>query len=174
MPFQIRFLLIAIALLAVPASAQAATPFTAGSGASPTVAVGPDRTGHVVWETTSEPAEVGYCRVSPGGSACNRTEMLKFSLNDNVQRGGSKARVFAPAPNKVVIVAGCWLCPVGTEDRTYRWISEDNGTSFAGPVQIGTGPETNGFGTWLDGTNVFVGASGSSVKAALNDGEEGV
>ena len=64
--------------MATPATAQAATPFTAGSGAAPTVAVGSDGTGHVVWETTEEDAKVGYCRVSAGGGSCNRTELLEF------------------------------------------------------------------------------------------------
>ena len=43
-----------------------------------------------------------------------------------------------------MIVAGCWDCPTGTDDRTYRWISTNNGTSFSAAVEIGTGPETNG------------------------------
>ncbi len=74
----VRFLLIAIACLAIPAGAQAATPFTAGSGASPDVAVGSDGTGHVVWQTGGENDQVGYCRVSAEATACNRTELLSF------------------------------------------------------------------------------------------------
>ena len=69
----VRFLLIAVACLAIPAGAQAATPFTAGSGASPDVAVGSDGTGYVVWQTGGENDQVGYCRVSAEATACNRT-----------------------------------------------------------------------------------------------------
>jgi hypothetical protein len=167
-------LTIVAACVAAPTTVPAATPFTAGSGAAPTVAVGSDGTGHIAWETTEDDAKVGYCRVSAGASACNRTELLPFPGAENAQRAGNKARVFAPAPNKVVIVAGCWNCGGGVEDRTYRWTSENNGTSFVGPVLIGTGPETNGFGAWLDELNLFVGASGSHVKAAAIDGKDGV
>ena len=73
-----------------------------------------------------------------------------------------------------MIVAGCWACPTGTNDRTYRWISTNNGTSFSSAVEIGTGPETNGSGAWLEGPEIFVGASAANVKAALVDGEFGV
>ena len=169
----VRFLLIAVACLAIPAGAQAATPFTAGSGASPDVAVGSDGTGHVVWQTGGENDQVGYCRVSAEATACNRTELLNFLGSTGAQAAGV-ARVFTPAPEKVVIVAGCWACPTGTNDRTYRWISTNNGTSFSAAVEIGTGPETNGSGTWLEGPEIFVGASAANVKAALIDGEFGV
>ena len=169
----IRILLIAGACLALPATADAATPFTAGSGVAPSVAVGSDGTGHVVWQTEGDNNQVGYCRVSPGATSCNRTELLKFGAFTAVQRGGSKATVFTPAPNKVVIVAGCWQCGGGTADWTYRWISTNNGATFEG-IGIGSGPETNGFGTWIEDTGVFVGANGSRVKAALNDLSKGV
>ncbi len=173
MRLSIRFLLIATVCLAVPPTAHAATPFTAGSGAAPTVAVGPDGTGHVVWETTETDTAVGYCRISAGATSCNRTDLLPFPGIEN-QRASSKARVFTPAPNKVVIVAGCWLCPTGVQDRTYRWISTNNGTSFGIPAEIGNGPETAGFGTWLENVGIFVAASGSFVKAAATNGAEGV
>jgi hypothetical protein len=170
----IRILLLAGACLAVPATAQAATPFTAGTGAAPTVAVGSDGTGHVVWETTGDNVEVGYCRVSAGASACNRTELLDFNGSTDANRGSHKAQVFTPLPNKVVIIAGCWNCPSGVQDRTYRWVSTNNGTSFAAPSEWGNGPETAGFGTWIEEAGNFVGVSGSYVKAAFTDGIEGV
>jgi hypothetical protein len=169
----VRTLSIVIACLAMPACAQAGTPFTAGSGANPDIAVGSDGTGHVVWETDAANTQVGYCRVSSEATACNRGEILSFPGSTEAQSAG-KARVFAPAPEKVVIVAGCWECPTGTQDRIYRWISTNNGSSFGAPVEIGTGPETNGDGAWLDEAGIYVGASGSNVKAALLDGEFGV
>jgi hypothetical protein len=168
-----RLLLIAATCLALPTSAQAATPFTAGSGADPTVAIGPDGSGHVVWQTTDDETSVGYCRISPGGGTCNHTLELELPGPDN-QRAGSRAMVFVPAPNEVVIFAGCWNCGMGVTDLTYSLSSNNNGTSFGPPGQIGSGPETNGFGTYLPGSDIWVGASGSHVKAALNDGDDGV
>ncbi|HEY1355647.1 MAG TPA: hypothetical protein VGF09_04965 [Solirubrobacterales bacterium] len=169
----VRFLLIATACLALPTGAQAATPFTAGSGAAPDVAVGSDGSGHIVWETDAANTQVGYCRVGEEATACNRTEILSFPGSTEAQSAGA-ARVFAPAPGKIVIVAGCWLCPTGTQNRTYRWISSNNGDSFGPAEEIGTGPETNGSGAWLDDVGIFVGASAANVKAALVDGEFGV
>jgi hypothetical protein len=160
----IQVVLVLAACLAVPAAAAAATPFSAGSGAEPTVAVGSDGSGHVVWETTDDNAMVGYCRVSPGGSACDRTELLGFGASTKANSAG-RARVFAPAPDKVVITAGCWNCPSGIQDRTYRWISTNNGASFGPPVEIDAVLGTNGFGAWLDDVGLFVAAVGARAKA---------
>jgi hypothetical protein len=170
--------LTALAFALLPAAAQAATPFTAGSGEEPSVAVGSDGTGHVAWVTTEENVKVGYCRVSPGAEACNRAELLSFAISADANNAG-RATVFAPAPNKVVIVAGCWNCPSGIVDRTYRWISTDNGATFEAPGEVDNGFETNGFGAWLEGPGVpfpgiFVGASNSHVKAQTTAGGEGV
>ncbi len=169
----IRSLLIATACLAFPVSAQAATPFTAGAGADPSVAIGSDGTGHIAWETEAENTQVGYCRVSSEATSCNRTEILSFPGSTEAQRAG-KAQVFAPAPEKVVIVAGCWECPTETFNRTYRWISTNNGASFGPAEEIGTGPETNGRGAWLDDVSIYVGTNGANAKAALTDLGQGV
>jgi hypothetical protein len=165
-----RLVVAIAAALALPSVATAATPFTSGSGTGPSVAVGSDGTGHVVWTTATDNDQVGYCRVSAGAQACNRTELLNFSTSTSADQAG-RARVFTPAPNRVVIVAGCWDCPDGVQDRTYRWISTNNGTSFGAPVEIGYGIDTNGFGLWLDDLSVFVGASGGRAKAATSGGE---
>jgi hypothetical protein len=174
MRLSIRILVTAIACLAVPAAAQAATPFTAGSGSDPTVAVGSDGAGHVVWVTTEENTRVGYCRLSPGTSSCNRTELLAFPGATKANRTG-RAQVFTPASNKVVIVASCWNC-TNTNDRIYRWISTNNGTSFGAPVEIGTYFGTDGFGTWLEDLEggKFVGTEGSRVRAETKTTFEGV
>jgi hypothetical protein len=166
----VRLLLIAAVVLALPAAAQAATPFSAGSGSEPSVAVGSDGTGHVVWGTSGDNDQVGYCRIAAGGQACNRTELLSFGASTAANNAG-RARVFTPTPGKVVIVAGCWNCPTGIVERTYRWISTDNGTSFGAPVEIGSGTETEGFGLWLDDLGIFVGATASRAKAATAGGE---
>jgi hypothetical protein len=154
----------ALVLWAMTGPASAATPFTTGTGSDPSVAVGSDGTGHVVWATPN-PTSVGYCRVSAGAEACNRAELLAFG-GANPQTTGRPV-VFTPAPNKVVIVAGCWNCGAGgTTDRVFRWTSSNNGTSFDPPVEVGTGLTTEGAGTWLDAEGIFVGVSASRVKGA--------
>jgi hypothetical protein len=169
-----RFLLTVVVLLALPAAAQAATPFTAGSGAQPSVAVGSDGTGHVVWVTAGDNDQVGYCRVSAGAGSCNRTDLLNFGPSASADDAG-RARVFTPAPNKVVIVATCWDCPIGIQERTYRWVSNDNGATWDSPTgtEIGSGLESEGFGLWLDdlGGGIFVAATGPRAKAATTGGD---
>ena len=161
----VRILLIAAACLVLPATAQAASPFTAGTGSEPTVAVGSDGSGHVAWETDEEPVVVGYCRLSPGASACNHTQVLSFPGSAHA---AGRAQVFTPAANKVVIVAGCWNCPE-VQDRVYRWVSIDNGENFTGPTPLGedqgNGNSFGGFGTWLDSLSTFIAADSSRVKA---------
>jgi hypothetical protein len=162
----VRLLLTAVALLAMSGAAQAATPFTAGSGNEPTIAVGADGTGHVVWNATAGAADqVGYCRVAAGAGACNRSAVLAFPGTGPQETG--RPRVFTPAPNKVVVVAGCWQCTDGV-NRIQRWVSTDNGTTFVGPDLIGTGFLVNGFGTWLEDLagGTFVAANGASTRAS--------
>ena len=160
-------LLILVLCLLLPAAAWAATPFTAGTGIEPTVAVGTDGSGHVAWETSEEPVKVGYCRLSPGTSACNHTALLSFP-GTSVHSAG-RAQVFTPAASKVVIVAGCWGCGGDAANKVYDWISLNNGESFTGPTEIGyglgNGNSFGGLGVWLDSSYTFVGTSGSHVKA---------
>jgi hypothetical protein len=83
--------------------------------------------------------------------------------------------VFTPVANKVVIVAGCWNCGAGgTTDRTYRWISTNNGESFGAAVEIGQSMTTNGTGLWLDDAGIFVGATSARAKAADLTAGQGV
>ncbi len=167
-------LIASAALLAAAApAAEAATPFTAGVGANPSVAVGSEGSGHVVWATTEANSRVGYCRAAAGAAACNRTDVLAFP--GAAANSTGRPVVFAPAVNKVVIVAGCWNCGAGgVTDRTYRWISINNGESFGAPTEIGRSVETHGSGLWLDDAGMFVGASSSRAKAADLTAGEGV
>lgn len=165
MSWPVRLLLTAVALLAMPGAAHAATPFTAGSGNEPTIAVGADGTGHVVWNATVDGADqVGYCRVSAEATTCNRVASLNFVGPDPAQTG--RPRVFVPAPNKVVVVAGCWNCTTSTE-RIVKWVSTDNGSSFTSPSDIATGMAVNGFGTWVEGLDggTFVAINSSTLRA---------
>jgi hypothetical protein len=108
---------VATALAAAPA-APAATPFTAGMGGSASLAVGGDGSGHVVWTTDDDGARVGYCRVSAGAEACNRTEVLSFGGATGAL-AAARPVVSTPAPNKVVIAGTCSLCPGGGGSPTY-------------------------------------------------------
>lgn len=129
----------------------------------------------MVWQTDEDNTRVGYCRISPGASACNRTELLPYGASVDANEAG-RAQVFAPTSTKVVIVSGCWNCGAGgITDRTFRWISTNGGTSFGAPTEISQGVETAGFGTWLDDLNLYVGTEGSRVKAqALTPLDDGV
>jgi hypothetical protein len=152
--------------MAMAGASQAATPFTAGSGSDPDVAVGFDGSAHVVWTTAGANTEVGYCRVSPVTEACGRTELLEFPGAAAANASG-RATVFVPAPNKVVIVAGCWNCPgtpTTSANKAFRWISTDNGSTFAA-TQIGREFELHGVGAWLDDANLFVAANSNSAMA---------
>jgi hypothetical protein len=165
-------LLAAVLALAVAGQAAAATPFTAGEGSTPSVAVGPDGTGHVVWATPN-PTKVGYCRISPGAAACNRTELLAYGASADAHEAG-RPTVFVPSANKVVIVGHCWNCPSGTADRTYRWTSVDNGESFPAPTEIDQGITGEGTGVWLDDAGQWVGVSSDRAKAADGTSGDGV
>lgn len=160
--------------VAVADAAAAATPFTAGSGARPSVAVGPDGSGHVVWEAGGADAKVGYCRIAPGQSSCNRAELLDFGTVGNASTAG-RAQVFiSPSnANEVVVTGNCHQCPSGdTENKTFRWTSFDGGGSFGEAAPIGGGAEAmNGSGVLLfDLGQTFVGTSASRVKAAAFGG----
>lgn len=157
-----------MALLLSGGSAQAATPFTAGtagagSTGNPDLAVGADGSGHLVWITGGANAQVRYCRVAPGGSACSLTADLNFGTSSAARPAG-RAAVFAPAPNRVVVVATCWNCPNDT-NRTFYWFSNNNGESFVPAIQIGEGFQAHGAGTWIDDFGVFVGVNAGAVRA---------
>ena len=166
----VRMLILTVALLGSAPAAQAATPFTAGIGADPSVAVGADGSGHAVWATTEDDSQVGYCRLTAGAESCNRTELLNFPGATAANSTGRPV-VFTPAANKVVIVAGCWNCGAGgITDRSFLWTSLNNGESFGAPTEIGSGFEHHGTGLWLDDVGMFVGVSSSRAKAATAGG----
>jgi hypothetical protein len=154
------------AVLAHAAPALGATPFSAGIGTGHDLAVGSDGTGHVVWiRDDGTEDEVPYCRVPAGGAACDgESTILEFpdTSASNPDSFGT-AHVFAPAPNKVVVVASCTQCGTGgLPDRTYRWTSTDNGVTFPAVQELGndlmvggqTGHMTSG------GVDVVLGVEG--------------
>ena len=158
------------ALLALAPTATAATPFTAGTGFGHDLAVGSDGTGHVVWLLDEEPTDVvHYCRVPAGGSACDgESTTLTYPGTDTSAISGGNAQVFTPAPNKVVIVANCWSCgtaPAGTTDRTFRWVSIDNGVSFDAGTQVGNNLVVSGQGAYRDANSLTLSVEGAEFQA---------
>ena len=162
-------LLAALVLLGLgSASAAAATPFTVGHGKTPTVAVGPDGVGHVVWtEWLSPGVKIGYCRVQPGADECNRKQLLDVDPDSTAASWGNPY-VSVPAPGTVVVVGGCYHCP-GEVAGTYVWVSGNNGETFSSPTQIDEGVNSNfgasSRGEWLHEPGIFVGAYNRTLRA---------
>jgi hypothetical protein len=159
----------AAAALASASPALGATPFTAGTGTGHDLAVGSDGVGHLVWiENDGTEDDVAYCRVPPGGGACDgASTALQFgdTTAANPDSFGS-AQVFAPAPGKVVVVASCTQCGAGgSEDRTYRWGDLDNGASFDGPFEIGRDLMVGGQAGYLNTGDIFLGVEGTRFLA---------
>jgi len=151
--------------LASAAPALGATPFSAGIGTGHDLAVGSDGTGHVVWiRDDGVEDEVPYCRVPAGGAACDgESTILEFpdTTPSNPDSFGT-AHVFAPAPNKVVVVASCTQCGTagGVTDRTYRWTSVDNGVNFTAGLEVGNQIMVGGQSGYLNTGDLTLGVQG--------------
>ena len=157
------------ALLALAPATQAATPFTAGTGNGHDLAVGSDGVGHVVWVTDEADDRVGYCRIPPGGSACDSTAFLDFEGPASSSLS-PHAQVFTPAPGKVVVLAHCTQCPTtgDTATRTYRFTSMTNGATFASPaLHIGT-LQLNGQASFINTGDVALSVSGRLFQGQIN------
>jgi hypothetical protein len=163
-------LTITAALLALAPAASAATPFTAGVGHGHDVAVAGDGTGHVVWLQDEDPGDrLHYCRVPAGGAACDsESTALSFPGPTMTANATGDAQVFTFAPNKVVILASCWSCATGgITDRTFRWISTDNGASFdsATPVQVGNNLILNGQAGYINSGDLSLGTESTEFQS---------
>jgi hypothetical protein len=160
-----------IAALAGASPALGATPFTAGTGTGHDLAVGSDGTGHLVWiRVDGGEDDVFYCRVPAGGSACDGESVgLEFGdVGMPVPDSFGTAQVFAPAANKVVVVASCTQCGTlgGTDDRTYRWVSTNNGVDFSAPLEIGNGLMVSGQAGYLNAGDITLGVEATNFQAA--------
>jgi hypothetical protein len=154
--------LVAGLLLALPPAADAATPFTAGTGNGHDLAVGSDGTGHLVWMTDEANDKVAYCRIPAGGSACDaESTSLSFPGATTASSSGDHAQVFAFDPTTVVIFASCNSCG-GAGNNTYRFTSTNNGADFSAGVLVGS-IELNGQASYVYGTALSV--SGSVFQA---------
>jgi len=156
----------AIVVLIGAAPASAATPFNAGIGSAPSVAVGADGVGHVVWETGGAGELVGYCRVPKNGTACDVPTTTLVFPSSTTPNGSDHPQVFAPAPNKVVVVAGCADCGAGgTTYRLYRWTSATNGSTFGPAIEIANNLQMTGQGAHVDSGDFTIGIGGRTVLA---------
>ena len=152
-----------IALLAFASAAQAATPFTAGTGSGQDVAVGSDGTAHVVWVTGEADNRIGYCRIPAGGSACDSESTFLDFPGAGSDSPSPHAQVFTPADNKVVILASCHTCP-DLPNRTFRYISLNNGVSFpSAGIQVGN-LQLNGQAAFINSTDVALAVSGATFQ----------
>ena len=160
----------AAAALACASPALGATPFTAGSGTGHDLAAGSDGAAHLVWiRVDGGEDDVFYCRVPAGGTACD-SESLGLEFGDvgaPVPNSFGAAQVFAPAANKVVVVASCTQCGAGgIPDRTYRWLSTNNGVDFSGPFEIGNGLMVSGQAGYLNTGDITLGVDATNFQAA--------
>jgi len=113
---------------------SAATPIVIGSGSFPDVAVDPEGGTHVVWdEHDNLPTgdTIGYCRAP--GSGPDGGCALKTTIDAPAEAIGRSTYVFAPAPNRVIIVSHRCCTP----DATLAYVSTTGGNSFSDAVAIG-------------------------------------
>jgi len=158
----------ALFLIALAPAAQAATPFTAGTGSGQDLAVGSDGTGHVMWVQDESPGDrLHYCRVPAGGTACDgESTVLDFAGPTLTANAVGNAQVFTPLANRVVVLATCWACGVGgITDRTFRWISTNNGADFGAPVEVGNNLALNGQAAYVNSLNLSLGVEGTPFQA---------
>jgi hypothetical protein len=143
--------LVAGACLAFAPAAGAATPFTIGNGNFPDVSVDSSGTAHIVWEQHDGGASgdnIGYCQVPKGNTACAPGRQTSL---DSVAEGiGRSSYVFAPTPERIVIVSHRCCTP----DATIAYVSSNAGSSFAEGVTIGDLDAEDGV---LGGDDAFYG-----------------
>jgi hypothetical protein len=152
--------LVAGVVLALAPAANAATPFTAGTGQGHDLAVGSDGKGHVAWIVEGADDRVAYCRVPAGGSACELMSFLDFA-GPGSSSPSPHVQVFTPAAGKVVVLAACTQCPSGeTDTKTYRFTSLTNGSSWGGTAIVGS-IQLNGQASYVDSGNTALSVSGS-------------
>ena len=140
----------ALSALACASSPALAAPATIGQGVNPRVAVTPGGTGHVVWSIPARGvanAAVGYCRLPPGGTGCDRAETLFFPSNRGLAKSGGDATVQVEGDGIVRIVSACYTCASGdAQEGIVRWTSVDGGATFSAEPSLGGTPTNAGMG----------------------------
>ena len=150
--------------LALAPAADAATPFTAGTGDGLDLAVGSDGTGHLAWVVDAADDRISYCRIPAGGGACDsESTFLDFSgLTSSAP--SPQVQVFTPAAGKVVILATCTQCPSGDPAyKTFRFISTNNGVSFDAGIQVGS-IQLSGQASYINSGDVALSVFGATFQ----------
>ena len=97
-------------------------------------------TAHIVWKESqlAQPGDIlHYCRVPRNGRSCEHA--LAFTVPPFPQVSATDfagPKVFSPGPGQVVIATS--RCCMTDGNRVFVFTSNDGGTSFSGPVEIGT------------------------------------
>ena len=129
---------VALALCAAP-PASAATVADLGVGDSPSVAVDPAGTAHIVFDT---PGGETYCRLPRGARACDLVTALPLAG----RTGGPLILRRADGLLAIVQAAG---------NATWLRVSADGGQSWQGPFAGGTQSEVSGAALTQDGAAVL-------------------
>lgn len=122
-PHRLALTAAAAVALTAPAAAEAGTPFTIGSGDSPSIYVQPDNgTAHVVW-TNADSDTLIYCRVPRGATACAKQVTLPAPPGGPTGYPDNPFILPSPAQPTTLVVS----MPIYATDKTFTWSSADNG-----------------------------------------------
>lgn len=146
-------LLALVAALVLAAPAQAADPLVqisgaADSGGTHDTAIDADGTTHVVWSggpLGDSDESIQYCKIPPGAVVCKPETRRSLMAGDSNIDG--EARVFLPAPGRVVLALGV---SQGNFSRFEVRTSADGGSTFSAAkktgMDVGTGRDSLVFG----------------------------
>src|SRR5438874_8072817 len=125
---------LALLLLAPAARGESLSPFTAGNGAHPDVAVDSAGTGHIVWDESIPGADdlLHYCQVPAGGSACS----VQVTLHPPEEAIGRSSYVFAASPSTIYIVS--FRCCGHPQEGNWLFTSTDGGHTFDSGTNVGS------------------------------------
>jgi hypothetical protein len=132
----LRILLAAALLLALPASARAATPLVVGQGADPGLAVDAAGTAYLAWNGT-EPSgtrTLHFCRLPRGATACAGAATI--AVPDGTY---SLYRPFVSVSGPLVQVTQArYGFAAGSFNQVVQFASQDGGATFAAGTPVGT------------------------------------
>jgi hypothetical protein len=134
----------AIALTIAAAPASAAPVVDLGAGDTPSVAVDPAGTAHVVFNS---PGGETYCRLPRGAKACAVETPLPLD-----GRTGGPLILRRPSDGALVIVQAA---ATSTSQATWVRVSADGGQTWQGPTAVGTQSVVSSAALSVDGGSVF-------------------
>jgi hypothetical protein len=135
----------AIAMIALASPASAATVVDLGAGDTPSVAVDPAGTAHIVFNSAGGET---YCRLPRGARACAAETSLPLP-----SRTGGPLILRRPSDGLLVIVQAA---PAGgTTPTTWVRASADGGLTWQGPTAVGNQTVVSSAALTVDGGGVF-------------------